>query len=37
VPCRDGISHNPVEWAEPAWCEAGANVLLHTLMGLAAQ
>jgi beta-ureidopropionase / N-carbamoyl-L-amino-acid hydrolase len=32
VPCRDGISHNEIEDAEPADLEAGANVLLGTLI-----
>jgi N-carbamoyl-L-amino-acid hydrolase len=36
VPCRDGISHNPTEHAEPAHLAAGARVLAATLVGLAA-
>lgn len=35
TPSRDGISHNPAEHTDPADIEAGANVLLHTLMTLA--
>lgn len=35
VPCRDGISHNPTEHAEPAHLAAGARVLAATLVGLA--
>jgi N-carbamoyl-L-amino-acid hydrolase len=35
VPSVDGLSHNPAEHTEPADLEAGANVLLHTLLALA--
>ena len=35
VPSAGGISHNPAEHTEPADLEAGANVLLHTLLQLA--
>ena len=35
TPSRDGISHNPAEHTDPADIEAGANVLLHTVMTLA--
>ncbi|MFN3215273.1 MAG: Zn-dependent hydrolase [Acidimicrobiales bacterium] len=35
TPSRDGISHNPAEHTDPADLEAGANVLLHTLLALA--
>ncbi len=35
VPCREGISHNPREWAEPAHLEAGARVLAEVLWSLA--
>ncbi len=35
VPCRKGISHNPAEYAEPAWLAAGARVLTATLLDLA--
>ncbi|MEZ5660839.1 MAG: Zn-dependent hydrolase [Burkholderiaceae bacterium] len=35
VPSVRGISHNPAEHTEAADLEAGANVLLHTLLGLA--
>jgi N-carbamoyl-L-amino-acid hydrolase len=34
VPSVKGISHNPAEYTEPAHLEAGANVLLHTLLDL---
>src|SRR5690606_32288338 len=27
IPCRDGISHNPNEWAEPAHVTGGARLL----------
>ena len=32
VPCKDGISHNEVEYASPQACEDGANVLLHAAL-----
>jgi N-carbamoyl-L-amino-acid hydrolase len=32
VPCRDGRSHTPEEWAEPCDCAAGARVLAETLL-----
>jgi beta-ureidopropionase / N-carbamoyl-L-amino-acid hydrolase len=32
VPCRDGRSHTPEEWAEPADCGRGAQVLADTLL-----
>ena len=35
VPCRDGISHNEIEDAEPAHLAAGANVLLHCMLARA--
>jgi beta-ureidopropionase / N-carbamoyl-L-amino-acid hydrolase len=35
VPCRDGISHNEAEWAEPVDLAAGARVLAATLVDLA--
>jgi N-carbamoyl-L-amino-acid hydrolase len=31
VPCRDGRSHTPEEWAEPADCARGAQVLAESL------
>jgi beta-ureidopropionase / N-carbamoyl-L-amino-acid hydrolase len=34
VPCRNGISHNPAESITPNEAEAGANVLLQTLLKL---
>jgi N-carbamoyl-L-amino-acid hydrolase len=35
VPCVDGISHNEIEDAKPEWITAGANVLLHAVLGKA--
>jgi len=35
VPCADGISHNEAESAEPADLAAGANILLHAILGRA--
>jgi N-carbamoyl-L-amino-acid hydrolase len=35
TPSKDGISHNPAEYTAPADLEAGANVLLHTMLSLA--
>ena len=35
VPCKDGVSHNEAEHAEPADLEAGANVLLHAALARA--
>jgi N-carbamoyl-L-amino-acid hydrolase len=35
VRCRDGVSHNPQEFAEPADVAAGARVLLAALLQLA--
>ncbi|NVN35732.1 M20 family metallo-hydrolase [Komagataeibacter swingsii] len=32
IPCRDGLSHNEAEHAEPGDIVAGANVLLHAVM-----
>ena len=32
VPCRDGRSHTPEEWAEAADCARGAEVLAETLL-----
>jgi len=32
VPCKDGISHNEIEDAEPAHLAAGCNVLLHAML-----
>jgi len=34
VPCRDGVSHNPAEYAESGWLAAGARVLTRTLLHL---
>jgi N-carbamoyl-L-amino-acid hydrolase len=35
VPCAGGLSHNEAENALPSDLEAGANVLLHAMVGLA--
>jgi beta-ureidopropionase / N-carbamoyl-L-amino-acid hydrolase len=35
IPCKDGISHNEIEDAQPAHIEAGANVLLQAMMQVA--
>jgi len=35
IPCRDGLSHNEEEHAEPEHIEAGANVLLHAALRMA--
>ncbi|MBX3582927.1 MAG: M20 family metallo-hydrolase [Rhizobiaceae bacterium] len=35
IPCRDGVSHNPEEWAEPEHVTAGAKVLCETVWRLA--
>ncbi len=35
VPCRDGISHNEAEWAEPGACALAAQVLAETLIAAA--
>lgn len=35
IPCRDGISHAEEEYASPAHCAAGAQVLLSALVELA--
>ncbi len=37
IPSVDGISHNPAEHTDPADLEAGANVLLHTMVSLAGE
>jgi N-carbamoyl-L-amino-acid hydrolase len=35
VPCKDGVSHNEIEDADPAHLEAGANVLLQAMLSSA--
>ncbi|HGO6121477.1 TPA: Zn-dependent hydrolase, partial [Burkholderia cepacia] len=35
VPCKDGISHNEIEDADPVHLEAGCNVLLQAMLGAA--
>ena len=32
TPCENGISHNEIENTTPEQCEAGTNVLLHTMI-----
>ncbi|MGM3175189.1 Zn-dependent hydrolase [Dickeya lacustris] len=32
IPCKDGISHNEIEYAAPEQVAAGANVLLHAML-----
>jgi N-carbamoyl-L-amino-acid hydrolase len=35
IPCKDGISHNEIEDAQPEHISAGANVLLHAMLARA--
>ncbi|MBF9235143.1 M20 family metallo-hydrolase [Microvirga alba] len=35
IPCHEGISHSPEEWAEPEHITAGARVLVDTIWDLA--
>jgi N-carbamoyl-L-amino-acid hydrolase len=37
IPCRDGRSHCPEEWAEPTHLAAGTRVLLELVLRLDAQ
>ncbi len=37
IPCRNGVSHNPAEYASPEHCAAGARVLAQVLAELANQ
>ncbi len=32
IPCKDGISHNEIEYAKPEHITAGCNVLLHAML-----
>ena len=32
IPCKDGISHNEIEDAQPEHISAGCNVLLHAML-----
>ncbi|MDU7506462.1 MAG: Zn-dependent hydrolase, partial [Clostridia bacterium] len=32
IPCKDGISHNEIEYSAPEQVTAGANVLLHAML-----
>ncbi|TSA08479.1 MAG: Zn-dependent hydrolase [Comamonadaceae bacterium] len=32
IPCKDGISHNEIEYASPEHITAGCNVLLHAML-----
>jgi N-carbamoyl-L-amino-acid hydrolase len=34
IPCKDGVSHNPLESAKPEDLAIGARVLVHTLVAL---
>lgn len=36
IPCKDGVSHHEAESITPEQAEAGCNVLLHTVLALAA-
>jgi N-carbamoyl-L-amino-acid hydrolase len=35
IPCKDGVSHNEIEDAKSEHLEAGANVLLHSILAFA--
>ena len=35
VPCKNGVSHSPLEWVEPHHAADGCQVLLDTIQGLA--
>ena len=35
IPCKDGISHNEIEYAKPEHISAGCNVLLHAMLARA--
>jgi len=35
IPCKDGISHNEIEDAQPEHITAGCNVLLHAMLSVA--
>ena len=35
VPCKDGVSHNEIEDAQPQHLEAGCNVLLDAMVARA--
>jgi N-carbamoyl-L-amino-acid hydrolase len=35
IPCKDGLSHNEEEWAEPEHLAAGADVLLRAVLEMA--
>lgn len=37
IPCKDGISHNEIEDADPTHISAGCNVLLHAMLERAMQ
>ena len=32
IPCKDGLSHNEAEYADPGHLAAGGNVLLHAVL-----
>ena len=35
TPCKEGISHNEIEFTTPQQCEAGCNVLMHAMLEVA--
>jgi len=35
TPCKDGISHNEIEFTTSEQCEAGCNVLMHAMLEVA--
>ena len=37
IPCKDGVSHNEIEDAKAEHLEAGANVLLHSMLAFSGQ
>lgn len=37
VPCKDGLSHNEAEWAEPDHLTAGCNILFQAALALSHQ
>jgi N-carbamoyl-L-amino-acid hydrolase len=34
LPCKDGRSHTPEEWADPKDCALAAQVMLDTILAL---
>jgi N-carbamoyl-L-amino-acid hydrolase len=35
IPCRDGVSHHPAEYASPEHVAAGCYVILHAVLARA--